>query len=147
MDTSYLKSLKQDSSENSMLAGGLISGKTGGDIVLSMLSMRNQIKLYHWQTRLFSRHKATDDLVDKLDSNIDTFVEAYMGKYGRPHVVGSIKLHNYSEVTSKKYVIECRKYLSKILPKKLSTNDTDLLNLRDTILGDLNQVLYLFTLR
>lgn len=122
------------------------SGKTGGDIVTTMLILRNQIKLYHWQTHLYSRHKATDDLVVKLDASIDTFVETYMGKYGRPTVTGSIKLRNYSEKSAQVFVSEARHYLSVILPKKLSKEDTDLLNLRDTILGDLNQVLYLFTL-
>jgi hypothetical protein len=33
-----------------------------------------------------------------------------------------------------------------VLPKKIGKDDTDLLNLRDTILGDLTKVLYLFTL-
>lgn len=55
-------------------------GDRGGDLVASMLTIRNQIKLYHWQTHRFSRHKATDDLVSSLDENIDKFVEIYMGK-------------------------------------------------------------------
>lgn len=39
--------------------------------------MRNQIKLYHWQTHLYSRHTATDNALTKLDENIDEFVEVY----------------------------------------------------------------------
>ena len=119
----------------------------GGDIVNVMLTIRNQIKLYHWQTGLFSRHKATDDLTTKLDANIDMFVEAYMGKYGRPKIKGKIELHNLSERAAREFIDSCRHYLTNVLPRKLSKDDTDLLNIRDTILGDLNQVLYLFTLR
>jgi hypothetical protein len=37
-------------------------------------------------------------------------------------------------------------YLSQVLPRKLRADDTDLLNIRDEILGSLNQSLYLFTL-
>jgi hypothetical protein len=33
-----------------------------------------------------------------------------------------------------------------VLPKKIKTTDTDLLNIRDEILAELNKVLYLFTL-
>lgn len=55
-------------------------GDRGGDIVASMLTIRNQIKLYHWQTKSFARHKATDDLTAALDLAIDNFVEVYMGK-------------------------------------------------------------------
>ena len=118
----------------------------GGDIVTHLLTIRNQIKLYHWQTKRFARHTATDALTTALDTNIDAFVESYMGRYGRPKVSGSIKLHNFSESAAKAFVAKETKYLERVLPTKIRKSDTDLLNLRDTILGDLNKVLYLFTL-
>ncbi len=127
--------------------GGTRRNKTsGGDIVSHLLTIRNQVKLYHWQTGSFARHKATDDLTAALDTNIDAFVESYMGRYGRPKVSGSIKLHNFSESAARSFVAKQTKYLSSELPRKIKSTDTDLLNLRDTILGDLNKVLYLFTL-
>lgn len=130
-----------------MTGKGTRRNKTsGGDIVTSLLTIRNQVKLYHWQTGSFARHKATDDLTAALDTNIDAFVESYMGKYGRPKVSGTIKLHNFSELAARGFVAQQTRYLSKELPRKISKDDTDLLNLRDTILGDLNKVLYLFTL-
>lgn len=119
---------------------------SGGDIVCHLLTIRNQVKLYHWQTGSFARHKATDDLTAALDLNIDAFVESYMGRYGRPKVTGGIKLHNFSESAAKSFVAKETKYLSNELPRKIGKTDTDLLNLRDTILGDLTKVLYLFTL-
>jgi hypothetical protein len=123
------------------------AGRGNGSIVEAMLTIRNQIKLYHWQTGSFARHKATDDLTAALDTNIDEFIEVYMGKYGRPKVSGSIKLHNFSDSAAKSFVAKQTKYLTSVLPKKLKSTDTDLLNVRDTILADLNKVLYLFTLR
>ena len=117
-----------------------------GDIVSSLLTIRNQIKVYHWQTKSFVRHKGADDLVTKLDVSIDEFVETYMGKYGRPKVSKSIVLHNFSESAARNFVAQQRVYLSNVLPRKLSPQDTDLLNIRDTILGNLNQTLYLFSL-
>jgi hypothetical protein len=120
---------------------------SGGDIVSHLLTIRNQIKLYHWQTNRFARHKATDDLTAALDLNIDAFVESYMGRYGRPKVSGSIKLHNFTESAAKAFVERETKYLEKELPKKIGKGDSDLLNLRDTILGDLTKVSYLFTLQ
>jgi hypothetical protein len=119
---------------------------SGGDIVSHLLTIRNQIKLYHWQTKQFARHKATDDLTAALDLNIDAFVESYMGRYGRPTVSGSLKLHNFSESAARAFVAKETKYLQSELPRKIGKGDTDLLNLRDTILGDLTKVLYLFTL-
>ena len=122
------------------------NGGRGGDIVSHLLTIRNQVKLYHWQTGSFARHTATDNLTATLDTNIDAFVESYMGRYGRPKVTGSIKLHNFSESAARAFVAKETKYLSSELPRKIGKNDTDLLNLRDTILGDLTKVLYLFTL-
>ena len=119
---------------------------SGGDIVMCLLTIRNQIKLYHWQTKSFARHTATDALTASLDTTIDSFVESYMGRYGRPKVSGSIKLHNFSESAARTFVATQTTYLTKVLPKKIKSTDTDLLNLRDTILGDLTKVLYLFTL-
>jgi glutaredoxin 2 len=112
-----------------------------------MLTIRNQIKVYHWQTKSFSRHKATDDLTSKLDELIDEFVETYMGKYGRPKVSGSIHISNFTEAGARSFVAQKRKYLEVDLPKKIKSTDTDLLNVRDEILGELNKVLYLFTLQ
>ena len=120
---------------------------TGGDLVTSLLTIRNQVKLYHWQTRSFARHTATDGLTAALDTAIDSFVESYMGRYGRPTVSGSIKLHNFSEAAARSFVAQQTTYLTKVLPKKIKSTDTDLLNLRDEILAELTKVLYLFTLR
>jgi len=120
---------------------------SGGDIVSHLLTIRNQVKLYHWQTKQFARHKATDDLTAALDTAIDSFVESYMGRYGRPKVSGSIKLHNFSEAAAKKFVAKETKYLETDLPRKIGKGDSDLLNIRDEILAELTKVSYLFTLQ
>ncbi len=119
------------------------------EIVHLMMTLRDQIKLYHWQTMNYPRHIATNDLVTKLDANIDQFVETYIGKYGRPRMGGrtaSIHLRNHSDKEATKMIQEAIDWLTTDLPRKLKRTDTDLLNIRDTIVGDLNQTLYLFTL-
>ena len=119
------------------------------EIVTLMLTLRNQIKIYHWQTMKYPRHKATDDLIDKLDDNIDKFVEVYMGKYGRLDFKGktaSIKIHNFHDKEGPEYLQSAVHWLSTKLPKYLKNTDTDLLNIRDEILADMNQARYLFTL-
>lgn len=112
-------------------------------------TMREQIKLYHWQTKLYSRHKATDGVIDSLDESIDKYVEVYMGRYGRMKLnssTSSIHLNNLSEKSIIKFIQKCVSYLQTTLVKKLKTEDTDLINIRDEMLGELNQLLYLFTL-
>ena len=121
-----------------------------GEIVCLMMTLRDQIKIYHWQTMSFPRHKATDDLVGKLDDNIDKFTEVYMGKYGRPKLRGRTATYTVDNLTDKKalmYVRECVKICQGPLMKGLSMErDSDLFTIRDEMLADLNQLLYLFTL-
>ena len=118
------------------------------DIVHLMMTLRNQVKLYHWQTMAYPRHIATDELVTKLDANIDQFVEVYIGKYGRPKLTGknsSIRLRNHSDKEAVALLREAIAWLTTDLNKYLKKGDTDLFNIRDTIVADLNQTLYLFT--
>ena len=120
------------------------------EIVHLMMTLRDQVKLYHWQTMNYPRHIATNELVTKLDANIDQFVEVYVGKYGRPKLSGktaSIHLRNHSDKEAVALLTEAIDWLTTDLPRKLKKADTDLLNIRDTIVADLNQTLYLFTLQ
>ena len=120
------------------------------EILQVLLLLRNQVKVYHWQTFSFARHKATDDLVASLDANIDTFTEVYMGKYGRPKFTaktGSLKLYDSTDKKSHKMIEEGIRWLVSVLPKQLKKTDTDLLNIRDEIVADLHKVLYLFSLK
>jgi hypothetical protein len=113
-------------------------------------TMREQIKLYHWQTTVFSRHKATDEVLSALDSAIDVYVETYMGKYGRPNITRTtnlVQIKNMNEKSAIKFVKGCLAYLQGPLVKGLKPTDTDLFNVRDEMLGELNKLLYLFTLK
>ena len=120
------------------------------DIINVMLTLRNQVKVYHWQTMSYSRHKATDDLVSSLDGNIDKFVEVYMGKYGAPRFTarnGKFMVHDAEDKRAASLLKSGVAWLSRDLPKFLKKDDTDLLNIRDEILADINQALFLFKLR
>lgn len=113
--------------------------------------MREQIKLYHWQTMSYSRHKATDEVLEKLDGHIDRYVEVYMGKYGRPKLTASTnttKLSNLSETSAVRFIKACIGYLiTDLVPDSARRPaDTDLTTIRDEMLAELNQLLYLFTL-
>jgi hypothetical protein len=113
------------------------------------MHMREQIKLYHWQTRVYARHKSTDEVLESLDKSIDKYVEVYMGSYGRMKLTGDnarITLMNLSETSIVRFIKRCIDYLENDLVKKLKPTNTDLINIRDEMLAELNQLLYLFTL-
>jgi len=120
-------------------------------IIKIFFHMTTTIKLYHWQTSSYPRHKATCDLLAAILPLIDTFVETYMGRYQRPSFESGFKM-NIQELKDnddsalsllKDYIF----YLQNDLPKYLEDNDTDLLNIRDEIVSNLNKTLYLFTLQ
>lgn len=120
------------------------------DHIHFFLHLRNQIKLYHWQTRVYARHIATDQILDKIEKNIDSFVEIYIGKYGRPKVTGAnatITLHNLTEAGASRLIKAATKHLQGPLTKSLRVgSDSELINIRDEMIADLHQLLYLFTL-
>lgn len=119
------------------------------NIIKIFFHMQHSIKLYHWQTTSYPRHIATNDLLNSLNPLIDTFVETYIGRYSRPSfnsdLVLSISEHSNDDIVKlfNRYI----KFLSTDLLKYVSSTDTDLLNIRDEMLGLFNKTLYLFTLQ
>ena len=116
-------------------------------IVKVFFHITTTIKLYHWQTTNFARHKATDSLHGALSELIDTFVEAFMGKYGRSkaNVNYTVELDNLGDdfISVIDSFIE---YLYSLNNDLQSENDSELLNIRDEMLGALNQLMYLLSL-
>ena len=123
------------------------------EITVVFLEMLLMVKLFHWKTTSYATHKATDDLYTKLNANIDEFIEVLLGKTGfRTDLMGNknIRLIDLSSTESLKREVEGFKgYLVSLndnaAMKKMS--NTDLYNVRDTILGDMNQFLYLLTFK
>lgn len=125
------------------------------EIAVIFLEMLMMVKLFHWKTTSYATHKATDELYTKLNTNIDAFIEILLGKSGsRIDLMSNherkFKLVDLSSQESFKREIEAFKgYLVSLNENKamLSMSNTDLFNIRDTILGDLNQLLYLLTFK
>lgn len=105
------------------------------------------IKLFHWKTDTYGTHKATDEIYGKLNEHMDKFIEVLIGKNEKRitmEKVKSIKLQNVNDNEEMKmYIKRISKYLMSLDKKKL---DSDLYNIRDDIVTDLNQFMYLLTL-
>jgi maltodextrin utilization protein YvdJ len=123
------------------------------EITVVFLEMLLMVKLFHWKTTSYATHKATDDLYTKLNANIDSFIEILLGKSGiRTDLMHNknIRLVDLSSADSLKREIEGFKgYLVSLNDNKTMKlmSNTDLYNIRDAILGDLNQFLYLLTFK
>lgn len=113
------------------------------------LNLETNIKLYHWMTKSYARHVATDSLHEKLLDLSDRFVEVYIGKYKRPILQKkelNISLGNFSDKDILEFFDISIQYLTKDVFKYITEKDTELLNIRDDILGAINQAKYLYTL-
>ena len=116
-------------------------------IIIFFIELLNMTKLYHWQTLSYATHKATDELYQELNSNIDKYVETMLGKIpSRPNLqLKSISLHNYNNLSQfLKEIEKCKKFLIQI---NYSSDNSDLFSIRDEILGNLNQFTYLLSLK
>jgi hypothetical protein len=122
-------------------------------IILMFLQMLNTVKLYHWKTMSYPVHKATDELYASLGTNIDLFVETMLGKTAtRAHLtnVKTIPLMDYMNISDfKKEVEKYKKYMIDMNNDNVVNikGNSDLMNVRDTILGDLNKFSYLLTFK
>jgi DNA-binding ferritin-like protein len=122
-------------------------------IVTMFLQMLNTVKLYHWKTSSYAQHKATDELYGNLNTNIDTFVEVMLGKTGgRVNLtfVKTLPLLDYTNVADFKREVSKYKQFLIDMNKDTTlniTNNSDLLNIRDEILANLNQFTYLLTFK
>ena len=122
-------------------------------ITVVFLEMLMMVKLFHWKTHSYATHKATDELYEKLNENIDHFIEVLLGKTGsRIDLMGQksislIDLSSQEKLKSK--IMYFKSYLVGLDNNKaLSTmSNSDLFNIRDEILGNLNQFLYLLTFK
>ena len=55
---------------------------TKEELVNLFLELLMIVKVYHWKTKSYAEHIATDELYSTLNENIDKFVEVMLGKNG-----------------------------------------------------------------
>jgi len=134
-------------------------------VFLEMIIMVKLFHEFHWKTYSYATHNATDELYSKLNGDMGRFIEILMDKTGvRIDDQSRVSRYQRAGETFEKYIrlielsspealkreIEAFKgYLVSLNNNKAmkSMSNTDLFNIRDTILGDMNQFLYLLTFK
>lgn len=111
------------------------------------IGLQLQLKINHWQTKGHARHSAFGDTYNKLQDLVDEYVEQAMGKYGRfilDDETRTIKLSNLNELDMKSFINTVATALVQFTDE-LDSSDTNLLNIRDEILGEIYKLSYLLT--
>jgi hypothetical protein len=119
------------------------------ELILKFVQIQNQFRFIHWQTFGDAKHRAYGVIYDSLGGNIDKFVEIMMGKQGRPEFESefSIMFQDISTLSVQNFMDSITEFLVSITDHLDARYDTDLLNIRDEMLGDINQLKYLLTLK
>jgi hypothetical protein len=119
------------------------------NFISQLLTLTNQLHIYHWQTPSGWHHAKLGDAYSSLDGMVDEFVEVFMGKNGKVTSKAGfdIKLVNITETSPESFIDTFISFLTSELPKILKKEDTDLLNIRDSMLAELNKLKYLLTLK
>jgi hypothetical protein len=143
---------------SSMFIGGRGGGRERlsdcAEYILRFLEMLNTIKIYHWSTLSYPTHKATDELHSKLSELIDSFIEIYIGHLSRRSGAG---IPVFKRGATAIPFCECKSL--DMFRKKLDgyitfmeglterlDGYTDLVNIRDEMVGAVTQALYLLRL-
>lgn len=136
------------------------------DHILCFLELLNTIKIYHWSTLSYPTHKATDELHEKLSELVDSFIEIYIGHCARGKGgsggggagLGVPVFKFKSEKDASIEFCECKSLdaFCKVLDDNIVHLEgltdklngyTDLVNIRDEMVGALAQALYLLRLK
>lgn len=118
------------------------------NIIGPLVQFQQQLRIFHWQTSEYSQHKAFGKAYENFDDLIDTFIETFMGRFGRakPTITYSIELKSLTDNSVVTTV------LSDFIAYLESMNNeipdaTDLLNIRDSMVGEVNHLKYLLSLK
>lgn len=116
------------------------------NVIGPLIQFQQQLRIFHWQTESYTQHKAFGRIYESLDALVDSFVETYMGKFGRakPTLTYHIELKSLNGNVVNDVVEGFKRYLEDMNNENLST---DLLNIRDSILGEVHTLQYLLSLK
>jgi DNA-binding ferritin-like protein len=117
------------------------------EIVRYFLKSQAQLKLLHWQTKSYAKHKAFEDTYNALEDMIDEFIEAFQGKYGRIFLEDkTLELININDDKINSLAQDNIQFLEIQLTSLLNEHDVDLLSIKDDMIIQWNKLRYLLTL-
>lgn len=122
----------------------------GNELLIQLIGLQEQLRVLHWQTKSYARHKAYGKKYDSIGDLIDSFMEIYMGKYGRVEFddeEGIIPLKNTKSLDLNEFFKSNLEFLMTLNDKLDDRKDSDLLNLKDEMMAELNQLRYLLSLK
>jgi hypothetical protein len=116
--------------------------------IQKLLNFNNELRLHHWGTQSYAAHVALGKAYETLDGILDNFAETYMGTKGKQELkdFSSLELNGPFKISINSVLDSYEDYLKNEITKELKPDQTALLNIRDEMLGVVQQTKYLLTL-
>ena len=116
-------------------------------VAMNLLNHQIVMKLFHFQTELYGAHKASDAYLEKFANTMDKFLEIAQGIYGRL-TIKKFKLEGSSHTDEN--IMKHIEGIITLLRTRIDDvldNYTDLINVRDELVGDAEQLKYLLSFK
>jgi len=125
------------------------------EIIQLFFDIELNVKLYHWHTTSYARHKATCGFLAAVAPLFDQFVETLFGhfpyvktalsKIQRKQITVEPTKENLNDVRLDTMTVKLNNFAESLKKLETHVNLTDLNNIRDSIIGQIKQTLYLFS--
>ena len=116
-------------------------------MIIPLLKIQNQIKVFHWQTKSYAEHKALDSFGDSFGTLVDKLIESYIGCCGelKLEIPPTITLKDYSGNPSiLNFLNTTYEYLLNL--QKTLSSKSELVNILDEMKSEVDQLKYLLRL-
>jgi DNA-binding ferritin-like protein len=115
-------------------------------IIKLLLQFRTDIKMYHWQTDIFAYHKISDELLSSIDNLTDKLIEASLGILNtRPKVNNETLI--LRDVNTELFLNENDRVSISLRNISKIIKYTEIANIRDEILSEIDKTKYLMTFK
>lgn len=115
-------------------------------LLQELLHFETELRLYHWTTASFARHKATDELYQGFREWLDEFLEVAFGgdraRQDRLPAAWKMPIRRWKDADAPERVAGFAKHVHDDWVLK----DTGLASLRDDLVNLLHKAVYLFRL-
>jgi hypothetical protein len=107
--------------------------------------------MYHWATKSYSRHKASDFFCKEMQPLVDQFIEVMSISHGRVEAGRRTITDQAIPLIDDQTVVSFLNNLVEIITETITNmlnekKDTDLISIKDDMLAITRQTIYLFSL-
>jgi DNA-binding ferritin-like protein len=118
-------------------------------LMLSLLAIRDQAHIFHWQTKSYEQHVALGEFYDNFIDKVDELMENILGKQERPTFSGgTITLKGFSDDAVVEFTEKVKITLSEEILSAVPVEGNDeIYNIVEELKAMVNKLNYLLSLK